>query len=139
MSTCSMSHVMYTSEGNVQWLVYQMAQALRQRQLPPVLLFSLVPIGAWFIVRPLLDPLPPLPAFHAAVGFSIFAFLSTIYLVPALGPTFLKARLSGRDLLKTYDTPMYAQWSFPFLTPKINFRAVQRVLAWCAPRSTSCS
>lgn len=139
-STCSMSHVMYyTSEGNVQSLVYQMAQALKQRQLPPVLLFSLVPIGTWFIVRPLLDPLPPLPAFHAAVGFSIFAFLSTIYLVPALGPTFIKARLSGRDLLKTYDTPMYVQRYSPWSTYGVNFRAVRRVLAWYAHRCISCS
>ena len=58
------------------------------------------------MIRPLLDPLPPLPAFHAALGFAIFAFVITVYLVPALGPTFVKARLSGRDLLKTYDTPM---------------------------------
>ena len=84
-----------------------MAQGLQQRPLPTVLLVSFVPVGAWLLVRPLLDPLPPLPAFHAALGFSVFAFLSTIYLVPALGPTFVKARLSGRDLLKTYDTPMY--------------------------------
>ena len=58
------------------------------------------------MIRPLLDPLPPLPAFHAALGFAIFAFVITVYLVPALGPTFVKARLSGKDLLKTYDTPM---------------------------------
>ncbi|KAI0693959.1 N-acetylglucosaminephosphotransferase [Cytidiella melzeri] len=84
-----------------------MAQpALTPRPFPSVLILSLIPIGAWLLVRPLLDPLPPLPAFHAALGFSIFAFLSTIYLVPALGPTFVKARLSGRDLLKTYDTPI---------------------------------
>jgi len=71
-----------------------------------MILFSLVPVGAWLLIRPLLNPLPPLPAFHAALGFSIFAFLSTIYLVPALGQTFVAARLSGRDLLKTYDTPI---------------------------------
>lgn len=81
-------------------------QVLTARPLSSVLLFSLVPVGAWLLVRPLLDPLPPLPAFHAALGFSIFAFLSTVYLVPALGETFIKARLSGRDLLKTYDNPM---------------------------------
>ena len=79
---------------------------LPPRKLPSVLFLSLVPVGAWLLIRPLLDPLPPLPAFHAALGFAIFAFLSTVYLVPALGPTFVKANLKGRDLLKTYDTPM---------------------------------
>lgn len=85
-----------------------MAQAptLAQRPIPTVLFLSLVPVGAWLLVRPLLDPLPPLPAFHAALGFSVFAFLATAYLVPILGPTFVKANLKGRDLLKTYDTPM---------------------------------
>ncbi len=84
----------------------QQATSLSPRPLPSVLLLSLIPVGAWLLIRPLLDPLPPLPAFHAALGFAIFAFVTTIYLVPALGPTFVKARLSGRDLLKTYDTPM---------------------------------
>jgi hypothetical protein len=71
-----------------------------------VLLFSLVPVAAWFVVRPLIDPVPPVPALYVSVGFSIFALLATIYLVPALGPTFVKANLKGRDLLKTYNTPM---------------------------------
>ena len=80
-------------------------------------ILSLIPVGAWLLIRPLLDPLPPLPAFHASLGFAIFAFLSTVYLVPSLGPTFVKANLKGRDLLKTYDTPMsvhlppYLGWS----------------------------
>ncbi|KAF7791420.1 hypothetical protein EIP86_002436 [Pleurotus ostreatoroseus] len=82
------------------------AQTLSQRPIPTVLFLSLVPVGAWLLVRPLLDPLPPLPAFHAALGFSVFAFLATAYLVPVLGPTFVKANLKGRDLLKTYDTPI---------------------------------
>ncbi|EKM51933.1 uncharacterized protein PHACADRAFT_262350 [Phanerochaete carnosa HHB-10118-sp] len=83
-----------------------MAQTLGPRPLSSILLLSLVPVGAWLLVRPLLDPLPPLPAFHAALGLSIFAFIATVYLVPALGETFIKARLFGRDLLKTYDTPI---------------------------------
>ncbi|KIP04666.1 hypothetical protein PHLGIDRAFT_109251 [Phlebiopsis gigantea 11061_1 CR5-6] len=83
-----------------------MAQPISPRPLPSIILLSLVPVGAWLLIRPLLDPLPPVPAFLASVGFSIFAFLFTIYLVPALGPAFIKARLSGRDLLKTYDTPI---------------------------------
>ncbi|KAF9481207.1 N-acetylglucosaminephosphotransferase [Pholiota conissans] len=73
------------------------------RPLPSLLLFSLVPVASWFIVRPLLDPMPSIPALYSSIGFSIFAFLATIYLVPALGPTFVKARLSGKDLLKYYD------------------------------------
>ena len=83
-----------------------MPDALIARRLPSVLLFSLVPVAAWFVVRPLIDPIPPLPALYVSVGFSIFALLATIYLVPALGPTFINANLKGRDLLKTYTTPM---------------------------------
>lgn len=79
---------------------------LSARPLPPVLLFSLVPVGAWFIVRPLLDPVPALPTLYTSFGFSIFALLATLYLVPALGPTFVQANLKGRDLLKVYQTPM---------------------------------
>ncbi|KAG6814267.1 hypothetical protein H0H92_015382 [Tricholoma furcatifolium] len=75
---------------------------LPPRPLPRVLLLGLVPIASWFIVRPLLDPVPPLPALYTSVGFSIFAFLATIYLVPALGPSFIKAGLKGGDLLKHY-------------------------------------
>ncbi|KAH9480501.1 UDP-N-acetylglucosamine--dolichyl-phosphate N-acetylglucosaminephosphotransferase [Psilocybe cubensis] len=74
------------------------------RPLSRLLLFSLVPVASWFILRPLLEPLPSIPALYSSIGFSLFAFLATIYLVPALGPTFIKARLSGRDLLKVYDS-----------------------------------
>jgi len=77
---------------------------LQPRPLPRLLLFSLVPIASWFILRPLLEPLPALPALYSSIGFSIFAFLATIFLVPALGHTFIKAGLSGRDLLKVYDS-----------------------------------
>lgn len=83
-----------------------MSDSLPARRLPSVLLFSLVPIAAWFVVRPLVDPVPPVPALYVSVGFSIIALLATVYLVPALGPTFVKANLKGRDLLKTYNTPM---------------------------------
>jgi UDP-N-acetylglucosamine--dolichyl-phosphate N-acetylglucosaminephosphotransferase len=83
-----------------------MSDTLPARRLPSVLLFSLVPVAAWFVVRPLVHPVPPVPALYVSVGFSIFALLATIYLVPALGPTFVKANLKGRDLLKTYNTPI---------------------------------
>ena len=80
--------------------------AIRPRPLPNVLLYALVPTAAWFLLRPLIEPAPPLPALHASVGLSIFALLGSLYLVPALGPTFIRANLKGRDLLKTYDSPM---------------------------------
>jgi UDP-N-acetylglucosamine--dolichyl-phosphate N-acetylglucosaminephosphotransferase len=82
-----------------------MAQ-LKPRKLSSVLLLSLLPVSAWFIFRPLLDPTPPVPGLYSALGFSIAAFLITIYLVPALGPTFVNANLKGRDLLKTYKDDM---------------------------------
>ena len=83
--------------------------SLSPRPLSNILLGSLAPIAAWFVIRPLLDPVPPLPALYTSVGFSLFALLATLYLVPALGPTFVAANLKGRDLLKTYHTPMCAQ------------------------------
>ena len=113
-----------------------MAQAIAPRPLPSVLLFSLVPIGAWLLIRPLLDPLPPIPAFLAAAGFSIFAFLSIIYLVPVLGPAFVKARLSGRDLLKTYDTPMCVRFYVAIGSVVLTFELDLKVLVWSAHPST---
>jgi len=80
--------------------------ALSQRLLPTALLSVLIPVGSWLLVRPLLDPLPPVPALLASLGFSVFAFLAVAYLIPQLGPVFVKANLKGRDLLKTYDTPI---------------------------------
>ena len=71
------------------------------------LLGVLVPVAFWFILRPFLDPVPSVPALYTSLGFSILAFVTTLYLVPALGPTFVQANLKGRDLLKVYSTPMY--------------------------------
>jgi UDP-N-acetylglucosamine--dolichyl-phosphate N-acetylglucosaminephosphotransferase len=76
--------------------------AIGPRPLAPLLFFGLVPVASWFVIRPLLDPLPAIPALYSCFGFSIFAFLATLYLVPALGPIFIKANLKGRDLLKSY-------------------------------------
>jgi UDP-N-acetylglucosamine--dolichyl-phosphate N-acetylglucosaminephosphotransferase len=84
-----------------------MSEPLPARRPPSILLLSLVPVAAWFVARPLVDPVPPLPALYASFGFSLFALVATIYLVPALGPTFVKANLKGRDLLKVYNNPMY--------------------------------
>ncbi len=52
-------------------------------------------------------PVPPLPALYTCFGFSIFAFLATLYLVPTLGPTFVKANLKRKDLIKVHHAPMY--------------------------------
>ncbi|KII86898.1 hypothetical protein PLICRDRAFT_43579 [Plicaturopsis crispa FD-325 SS-3] len=76
------------------------------RPLPPIILLSLLPVAAWFVVRPLLSPGLSLPALCTSFGFSIFAFVAALYLVPALGPTFVRANFKGRDLLKIYNTPI---------------------------------
>jgi UDP-N-acetylglucosamine--dolichyl-phosphate N-acetylglucosaminephosphotransferase len=34
------------------------------------------------------------------VGFSIFAFLAAFHLIPALGPTFKRVNLEGKDLFE---------------------------------------
>ena len=51
---------------------------LRPRPLPPALLFCLVPIASWRLVRPLLEPFPAIPALYASIDFSLFAFLATV-------------------------------------------------------------
>lgn len=91
--------------------------ALGPRPLSSVLLLSLLPVAAWFIVRPLLDPVPPLPTLYTSFGFSIIALVASLYLVPALGPTFVAANLKGRDLLKTYHTPMFVNHFFEDTVP----------------------
>ncbi|KAE9403999.1 UDP-N-acetylglucosamine-dolichyl [Gymnopus androsaceus JB14] len=81
-------------------------RAVTPRPLPRIIMLGLVPVASWFIVRPFLDPVPALPGLFISIGFSIFSLLATLYLVPALGPTFIQAHLSGRDLLKVYSTPI---------------------------------
>ncbi|TCD69033.1 tunicamycin resistance protein [Steccherinum ochraceum] len=80
--------------------------ALAQRGLSTAVLSVLIPFGSWLLIRSLLDPVPPIPALIASLGYAIFAFLAVAYLIPRLGPSFVKANLKGRDLLKTYDTPI---------------------------------
>ncbi|KAL0581027.1 tunicamycin resistance protein [Marasmius crinis-equi] len=77
--------------------------AIAPRPLPNILLVGLLPVAGWFILRPFLDPVPSLPGLYTSFGFSIFAFLAVLYLVPAAGPSFIKANLYGKDLLKIYD------------------------------------
>lgn len=83
-------------------LPFMANRATAPRPLPTSLLVGLVPVACWYIFRPFLDPVPPLPALYTSFGLSIFALLATLYLIPALGPTFIKAKLFGHDLLKTY-------------------------------------
>jgi len=84
-----------------------MVDGPKPRPLPGFFLLGvLVPTAAWFILRPFLDPVPPVPALYTSLGFSILAFVTTLYLVPALGPRFVQANLKGRDLLKAYSTPI---------------------------------
>ncbi|EKM79398.1 hypothetical protein AGABI1DRAFT_74400 [Agaricus bisporus var. burnettii JB137-S8] len=82
------------------------SMALKPRPLPTILLVGLVPIACWFIARPLIDPIPPMPALYASLGMSIIAFLATVYLIPRLGPVFIAADLKGKDLLKSYNDPI---------------------------------
>ncbi|KAG7088555.1 hypothetical protein E1B28_012537 [Marasmius oreades] len=77
--------------------------AVAPRRLPTVLLGGLLPVAGWFILRPFLDPVPPLPGLYTSFGFSILAFLAVLYLVPAVKSNFVKANLYGKDLLKIYD------------------------------------
>ncbi len=73
--------------------------ALKPRPLPgPLGLAVLVPTAAWFILRPFIDPVPALPTLFTSVGFSIVSFLAALYLIPALGQSFIKAGLKGKDM-----------------------------------------
>ncbi|KAL1677933.1 glycosyl transferase family 4-domain-containing protein [Schizophyllum commune] len=82
------------------------SSAIKPRPLPTLPLLSLLPIAAWLIARPFLEPVPAIPALYTCLGFSIIAFVSTIYLVPALAPVFRdsKVKLYGRDLLKVPES-----------------------------------
>jgi UDP-N-acetylglucosamine--dolichyl-phosphate N-acetylglucosaminephosphotransferase len=79
------------------------------RPLSSAFLVGLLSIAGWFVVRSLMAPAPPIPALYASIGFSIAAFVATLYLVPTLGPTFVKAKLFGLDLLKVHKIPMCEQ------------------------------
>lgn len=83
--------------------------AAQPRPLPYLFLFSLFPIAAFCLARPLVDPAPPLPVLYISLGFSILALIATLYLIPVLGPRFVDAGLKGKDLLKVYDDPMCVQ------------------------------
>lgn len=80
---------------------------LEQRKLPSTLILTvLAPASAWFIFRPLIEPIPALQALYTSIGFSIAAGIITAYIIPHLGPSFVKAGLKGKDLLKVDKTDM---------------------------------
>jgi UDP-N-acetylglucosamine--dolichyl-phosphate N-acetylglucosaminephosphotransferase len=95
--------------------------AIGPRPLAPLLFFGLVPVALWFVIRPLLDPLPAIPALYSCFGLSIFAFLATLYLVPTLGPIFIQANLKGRDLLKSYKDDIEMLVQFLFQESQVDF------------------
>ncbi|KAF7299059.1 UDP-N-acetylglucosamine--dolichyl-phosphate N-acetylglucosaminephosphotransferase [Mycena indigotica] len=77
------------------------------RPLPSTpLLVGLLAIATWFVVRPFVDPFPPLPTLYTSVGFSLYALLATLYVIPAVGPAFIRANLKGVDLLKLDKSPV---------------------------------
>lgn len=51
----------------------------------------------------------------ASIAFSGIAFALTCYLIPRLGPVFLKAGLRGRDLSKPKQPEMYSPCRSPLL------------------------
>ena len=71
------------------------------------LLGVLIPVALCFILRPFPDLVPSVPALYTSFGFSILAFVTTLYLVPTFGPRFIQANLKGRNLLKIYSTLVY--------------------------------
>ena len=85
----------------------QKMPALQSRPLLSTFsLAAIVPTALWFIFRPLMEPVPALPALYTSFGLSIIACLSTLYLVPVLGPLFIKVGLKGRDRAKVYSDDM---------------------------------
>ena len=76
------------------------------RPINEILLLSLLPVSAYCILRPLpfiSEHPPPLPALYTSLGFSIIACAAVLWLIPKLGPSFVKIGLKGRDLLKDRD------------------------------------
>ena len=70
-----------------------------RRRVPRLVTAALVPLAGWLVVRPLLTPVS-LPVLSVSLGFALAGFVVTAELIPSLAPEFVRARLSGRDLLK---------------------------------------
>ena len=92
---------------------------LPPRRLPVIIPLASLPLATSLILHPLLSaarksptlsipglrhvPIPEataFPALEACLGFSILAFLASVYSIPALGEAFMEKGLKGRDLLK---------------------------------------
>lgn len=92
---------------------------LPPRRLPILIPLVSLPLATSLILHPLLSaarksptlsipglrhlPIPnasAFPALEACVGFSILAFLASVYAIPALSEAFMEKGLKGRDLLK---------------------------------------
>ena len=79
----------------------KVANGLLPRRLPSLLPAVALPLSLSLILHPLLSTNPhSLPALEASFGFTILAFLASLYVVPALGPAFVAKGFKGRDLLK---------------------------------------
>ncbi|KAH7105269.1 UDP-N-acetylglucosamine-dolichyl [Auriculariales sp. MPI-PUGE-AT-0066] len=69
------------------------------RRVPLLVVASLVPAAGWLIAQPFVSKVP-FPVLSISAGFAILAFIWTAHLIPLLGPSFVRANLKGRDLLK---------------------------------------
>jgi UDP-N-acetylglucosamine--dolichyl-phosphate N-acetylglucosaminephosphotransferase len=79
---------------------------MRARESTIVLVVA--PLSLALIVFPIVKEDVPLGPLYASLGFSLLAFASTMYLIPAVGPLFIQRNLKGRDLLKSNRQEMYA-------------------------------
>jgi UDP-N-acetylglucosamine--dolichyl-phosphate N-acetylglucosaminephosphotransferase len=94
-----------------------MSLAVAQWGRPPprLLTFTLIPVALSLIAHPLipllpaelieyipvaLPPQPAFPALQANIGFSILAFVGSIWAVPFVSAAFAEKGLKGRDLCK---------------------------------------
>jgi UDP-N-acetylglucosamine--dolichyl-phosphate N-acetylglucosaminephosphotransferase len=61
-----------------------------------------VPLLPQHVQNQLVVLLPPtaFPALEASLGFSLVAFVMALYMIPAMGPSFIDKGLKGRDMLK---------------------------------------
>ena len=84
-------------------------------QPPRLMTLAMLPIAITLIVHPLLPillpdhildllptlpPQPTFPALQASIGFAFLSFLGVVWVVPAIGQTFVDRGLRGRDLCK---------------------------------------
>jgi UDP-N-acetylglucosamine--dolichyl-phosphate N-acetylglucosaminephosphotransferase len=73
------------------------------RRLSTGVLLSPLPVALYLILRPLVFSSSPFPALYTSLGFAIIAAVSVAWLIPLLGPAFVRVGLKGKDLLKNRD------------------------------------